>query len=398
MKVFNYQIILLLLVAAPAFAQLNLVPNPSFEDTIPCSPFVPPVANWTAVLGSPKYFNQVMPSCALANNGFNNIFGYQTAAGGNAYMGIEAYSLPYGSNSRGVIQAQLLNPLVAGAKYCISFFVNSANNSKYATDDIACCFSATPLVTIPASAQINNTSGSFIADTSGWTAIKAIYTAIGGEKYINIGNFKNDTNTTVVVNNPGSLDSTAYYFVDKVSLVQLPTVVAGNDTTICHGTPTAQLNAACTGCWAGLKYVWHPSAGLSSDTILNPIASPALTTTYYFGLIDTSGIIPCMANIEDSVTITVCKYRVGAVNVFTPNNDGINDVFETINENISTMDCKIYNRWGILVYELTKPNEVWDGRTISGLACSTGVYYYIITAIGENGQNINEKGVVQLIK
>jgi gliding motility-associated-like protein len=394
----KWQIILLLLISTQTFAQFNLVPNPSFEDTTSCNPFVPPIANWTIALGSPKYFNQLMPSCAFANNGFNNIFGYQVAANGKAYMGFEAYSLPYGSNSRGIIQAQLLNQMVAGAKYCISFFVNCANKSKYATDDIGCYFSVTPTITIPVPAQINTTSGSFITDTAGWTNIKSIYTALGGEKYISIGNFKNDTNTTVVINNPGSVDSNAYYFVDKVSLVKLPTTVAGTDATICQGAPTAQLSATCNGCWAGLKYVWNPAAGLDNDTILNPVASPPVTTTYYFSLIDTAGTVPCFENMRDSVTITVCKYRVGVVNVFTPNNDGVNDVFQTINEHLITLDCKIYNRWGTLVRELTKFNEVWDGRTSAGVECSAGVYYYVVNAIGENGANINEKGFVELIK
>lgn len=85
-------------------------------------------------------------------------------------------------------------------------------------------------------------------------------------------------------------------------------------------------------------------------------------------------------------------------NVFTPNNDGVNDVFKITTKKIATLNCKIYDRWGLLVNELTKTNEVWDGRTTSGIQCTTGVYYYTINALGEDGKAYSEKGIVQLIK
>ena len=95
---------------------------------------------------------------------------------------------------------------------------------------------------------------------------------------------------------------------------------------------------------------------------------------------------------------TFSQSSITAVNVFTPNNDGINDVFETINKNITFLDCKIYNRWGILVYEMVEPNEVWDGRTSAGIECSPGVYYYTTVAVGEDGQDFNVKGFVELVR
>jgi hypothetical protein len=65
------------------------------------------------------------------------------------------------------------------------------------------------------------------------------------------------------------------------------------------------LQANCEGCWNDLVYRWWPSAGLSDTTILNPIATPEVTTTYYFGLIDTSETVPCIVDLVDSVTVFV---------------------------------------------------------------------------------------------
>jgi gliding motility-associated-like protein len=82
-------------------------------------------------------------------------------------------------------------------------------------------------------------------------------------------------------------------------------------------------------------------------------------------------------------------------NVFTPNGDGNNDEwipFLTEGESID-----IYNRWGIKVFEISKQNQKWDGRTVSGLECVDGVYYFIINSKDEKSNTI-KKGFVQLIR
>lgn len=61
-------------------------------------------------------------------------------------------------------------------------------------------------------------------------------------------------------------------------------------------------------------------------------------------------------------------------NVFTPNGDGINDVFE-LKQFPPGAVLRIYNRWGELVFE-TESQGAWDGSTQQGLPCSDGVYFY----------------------
>jgi gliding motility-associated-like protein len=85
-------------------------------------------------------------------------------------------------------------------------------------------------------------------------------------------------------------------------------------------------------------------------------------------------------------------------NVFSPNDDGVNDVFKIASQSMALLNCKIYDRWGILVEELSKLNEGWDGRSTSGLECSVGVYYYVIAAKDTNGKDFNEKGFLQLLR
>ena len=65
-------------------------------------------------------------------------------------------------------------------------------------------------------------------------------------------------------------------------------------------------------------------------------------------------------------------------NVFTPNGDGINDLFIVRSNGIDPLEMSIYSKTGTLVYKQKAPIIVWDGRNASGSKVSQGVYYYIL--------------------
>lgn len=70
-------------------------------------------------------------------------------------------------------------------------------------------------------------------------------------------------------------------------------------------------------------------------------------------------------------------------NVFTPGNDGINDVFRVREHRaIETFACSIYDRWGSLMYEFTDINDSWDGTNKNGKPVSDGTYFYTLRAVG----------------
>ncbi|MCE9539710.1 MAG: gliding motility-associated C-terminal domain-containing protein, partial [Bacteroidetes bacterium] len=82
-------------------------------------------------------------------------------------------------------------------------------------------------------------------------------------------------------------------------------------------------------------------------------------------------------------------------NVFTPNDDGINDVFK-INlsgENLGNFNINIYDRWGILIFTSSSINNKWDGRTTSGLKVKNGTYFYVIEL-----NKLEYKGHVTVLK
>ena len=84
-------------------------------------------------------------------------------------------------------------------------------------------------------------------------------------------------------------------------------------------------------------------------------------------------------------------------NAFSPDQDGVNDTFGIIGENVANFNLKIYNRWGELLFETSNTNERWDG-TYRGKQVAEGVYVY--TLIGKevsSGRSISKTGTVSLL-
>lgn len=94
-----------------------------------------------------------------------------------------------------------------------------------------------------------------------------------------------------------------------------------------------------------------------------------------------------------------CGCKVAIANVFTPNNDGINEIFHPIFDcEIKQYQFNIFNRWGKLIFSSNSPNEAWDGKYL-GIEVPDGVYFYIFTYenIFENGQK-TLKGSVTIFR
>ena len=80
-------------------------------------------------------------------------------------------------------------------------------------------------------------------------------------------------------------------------------------------------------------------------------------------------------------------------NVFTPNGDGINDYFCMNSVDVSYISLKIYNRWGVLVFETNDRTKGWDGM-YEGNSVSDGVYYWILDYKNVCSEESNLKGFV----
>ncbi len=109
---------------------------------------------------------------------------------------------------------------------------------------------------------------------------------------------------------------------------------------------------------------------------------------------------------KNGCTDTACKLitvfepiKFDGVNIFSPNDDGNNDVFtfEFKSASIAELECIIVNRWGIKVGEITTPNGTWDGKDMNGDPCGDGVYFYTYVAKADNGEKLEGQGSLQIV-
>ncbi|HBX51120.1 MAG TPA: hypothetical protein DEH02_08655 [Bacteroidales bacterium] len=198
----------------------NLVPNPSFEEYTTCPVFINDfgkLINWNNPSnGSPNYFN----ICSNGNVGVpNNNFGYQNPFSGNGYIGLCLHTESI-ENYREYAQIELSEPLVANIKYYVSYYVSLADSFNSATSEICALLTDNSFyfdtnINLNFNPQITNSV--VITDKINWMKISSSYLANGGEKFLTIGNFKNDSNTQIVIigTTIGAYFGT-YYFLDDV--------------------------------------------------------------------------------------------------------------------------------------------------------------------------------------
>jgi gliding motility-associated-like protein len=173
-------------------------------------------------------------------------------------------------------------------------------------------------------------------------------------------------------------------------IVQKVVADAGpRDTAIVINQPL-QLNAT-----GGQFYLWSPSTGLNNNAIPDPVAILNDNIQYVVTVSTAAG---CFAT--DTINVTVYKVPAGLYipNAFTPNSDGLNDVFRPIALGIKQVHYfKIYNRWGQLMFSTTQQNQGWDG-TFKSKPQEAAVFVWIIQGVDYLGNKISKKGTVTLIR
>jgi gliding motility-associated-like protein len=92
-------------------------------------------------------------------------------------------------------------------------------------------------------------------------------------------------------------------------------------------------------------------------------------------------------------------FRIYIPNSFSPNGDGLNDLFLIKGEGIGRFSIEVYNRWGELLYLSNDINNGWDGRSMkSNEVCQDDIYLYVISAYDKEGVYYPFKGRITLLK
>ena len=167
--------------------------------------------------------------------------------------------------------------------------------------------------------------------------------------------------------------------------VLIATIPNGTDSTYLHDNV-----ATIVGCYVitGIDSAGNESLFSDSVCVDNPNGACAGNNGCVYSADETTAELDCFI------------YRLP--NVFTPGQDGHNDVFIPFPYRfVETIDMQIFNRWGNLVYQTSNPDILWNGLNQEDKECSDGTYYYVCT-VNENCLAGTEpriiKGFITLIR
>ena len=128
-------------------------------------------------------------------------------------------------------------------------------------------------------------------------------------------------------------------------------------------------------------FVEHPS-------YFHPLSAPD-DFIYYF--IDDVSVVPCN---KDSLL----NVNLSLPNVFTPNDDGENDLYEIKQQNIKSMNVVVINRWGDIVLTYDGKTTQWNGKDASGNDVIDGVYFIKVEAETNFGDFLSKQQFVQIFR
>jgi gliding motility-associated-like protein len=179
-------------------------------------------------------------------------------------------------------------------------------------------------------------------------------------------------------------------FTVSTEVYALPNINAGADKSIIRGS-SVLLDAAITNA-AAYSFSWTPANTLTDANILQPVASPTVTTTY----VVTATHLSAGCSNSDSVVVEVVA-KLFVPTAFTPNGDGINDRWYIPGLQIyPDAEVMIYNRWGQeILRSKNYNNNPWNGEQ-NNRALPAGAYTYMIRLNNDRRELL--RGVIHLVR
>lgn len=212
----------------------------------------------------------------------------------------------------------------------------------------------------------------------------------------------NDTIIDAILNSTTTLQTLTYTVIptsiigscigtEQLVTVQVAQPIAEFSFDPENGTPPITINFTNTSENSN-TYEWIYGDGVK-DTVSVPSHTYTSPNVYTVKLVATNNRL-C----PDTASAELIIYKLIVSNVFTPNNDGINDYFTFNKVGIASLDLEIYSRWGLKLFESHTVDAKWDGVNSSGKPSEEGTYFYLLKATGIDGQQYTEKGYINLIR
>lgn len=437
-------IISLILCAIQVDAQRNLIADYSFEDSTSCPyPDFEKHPTWSGS-STPDIYNKCGKYYPV------NLYGnFQQARSGNGYAGIYLF-FPSLSQVE-YLETKLLHKLQKDKQYYVRYYVNATCNvyKGYCAyiKKIGLAFSETNEFDKNSEgyytdlAPVLENNGEYISDTANWTKISGCYTANGSEEYIVIGNLglnnkeikidgnvspsvadvyvniddvgvyevnpivedtlticdsksislnaafldatyewsTGDVDSSIIVRTPGrysvqiSIDGCVFY--DTVMVVDIDRISVSDTVGVCDNQYPVYINAPVTG-----SYLW-------SDGSVDRVLEVSTGDEYYVDVENICGT----RRFDFLVTDKKCDCKPIVPSAFSPNGDGLNDVFRILTNTSCDLEYHIqsfsvYNRWGQQVFISREETAYWDGK-YKGFMQDVGTYFWVLNySTSKNGQ------------
>ncbi len=148
------------------------------------------------------------------------------------------------------------------------------------------------------------------------------------------------------------------------------------------------------------SWKWFPGQWLSCTNCAEPISAPKDNVTYNVTATNDGN---CTSTDQITINLICNNANVYMPNTFSPNNDGVNDIFYPRGSGLYNIKSfKIFNRWGQMVFDkegisANNPAYGWDG-TLNGAPLQTDVYVYLLEVVCANNIIFPFKGNVSLIR
>jgi gliding motility-associated-like protein len=451
----------------------NLVPNPSFENKKLC----PSWSNMNLVNDHLERFcedwenvgivkdlssgggGQYLHVCGSSSGPYygsgvpRNYAGFQAANSGNAYVGLR-YSGNINNYNSHFYGVKLLQKLVIGRKYSLSFYVSLADSSITTNNNLGMLLSTQKLYVqdrimsdnyiLPNRSHLR--CKDTITDKENWIKVAGFLLADSSYEYLTIGNFYNYNN---IVSSPKGRGWDHLFYLDDVSIEETNMRIEATDTVVCEGYST---NLMARGLDDFFYWSINKKDTLSSTRSFNFYPKQS-SFIYLISLNNIDSIfievinppikvVPeyielCEANFEtidanqkdafafildsiektaifnlsfpgtyllqtmagncyriDTIEVGACNTKLFVPSAFTPNDDGMNDEFLVVGTQIYDFKIQIYNRWGQTVFVSDDLKLGWKGTD-----AQMGTYFYEITyGNATRTKNFYKKGLIELLR
>lgn len=275
-----------------------------------------------------------------------------------------------------------------------------------ATNSLGCSSQSIITVTTNTFANVSITSPTIIPCATGSLSLPATTPGFDPYTYSWSPSTPTFTGSVFTATTPGTYSVVATNAVNGCTTTASQTIVFDNITASFNASvynglmplPVTFTNTSIFGTNpAGTNYSWSFGDG-------NVLASNDTTVTHVY---NQNGNFPVILTAQNGFCIdtAVAYIKVDLIsyfavpNVFTPNGDGVNDVFTFDALNMGEIHVLVYDRWGLKMFESTATGNVkWDGKNKGGATVTDGTYFYIITATGLDNKTYDLKGTVNVFQ